>query len=136
MIYLLDTNACIAWLRQNQPRLIARIQNEDPNNLAICSVVLSELIYGAERSGMAHRAANLQRVEQLRQRFQSLPFDDRAGIEAGRIRAHLAAAGTPIGPYDLQIASIARANGLIVVTHNTAEFGRVPGLQVEDWELP
>jgi tRNA(fMet)-specific endonuclease VapC len=53
---------------------------------------------------------------------------------AGRIRAELATSGTPIGPYDLQIAAIAMANNLILVTHNTKEFNRVNGLQIEDWE--
>ena len=53
-----------------------------------------------------------------------------------RIWAHLATLGTPIGPYDLQIASIALHHGLTLVTHNVAEFGRVPGLVVEDWEVP
>jgi hypothetical protein len=43
--------------------------------------------------------------------------------------------GKPIGPYDLQIAAIARAHGLIVVTHNTREFARVPGLMLEDWQI-
>lgn len=134
MIYLLDSNVCIGWLRQSEPQLIERIQNEPVANIALCSVVIMELIYGAERSGAGNRAANLQRIEQLRQRFVSLPFDDEAGEEAGRIRAYLAGRGTPIGPFDLQIAAIALANGLTLVTHNVAEFQRVPGLVVEDWE--
>lgn len=66
-------------------------------------------------------------------RFDSLPFDDAAAEEYGRIRAELTAAGTPIGPNDLMIASIALANQLTLVTSNTAEFGRVPGLQIENW---
>ena len=63
-----------------------------------------------------------------------MPFDDRAADEYGRIRAHLAGLGMLIGPNDLLIASIALANGLILVTHNTAEFSRVPGLKLEDWQ--
>lgn len=136
MTYLLDSNACIEWLRQSNPKLIARIQKEDPVEIVICSVVLAELIYGAERSGAAHRASNLQQVEQLRQQFGSIPFDDDAGVEAGQLRAHLAFLGTPIGPNDLQIAAIARANGLTLMTHNVTEFGRVPGLLIEDWQIP
>lgn len=134
MIYLLDSNACIGWLRQCEPKLIARIQSELPSNIVLCSVVVAELIYGAERSGAAHRAGNLQRVEQLRQCFASLQFDDDAAEHAGRVRAYLDGVGTPIGPYDLLTAAIALANGLTLVTHNTAEFGRVPGLQIEDWQ--
>jgi tRNA(fMet)-specific endonuclease VapC len=68
-------------------------------------------------------------------RFVSLPFGDEAAIVCGQIRARLASAGTPIGAYDLQIAAIALANNLTLVTHNTREFGRIEGLQVEDWEI-
>ena len=67
--------------------------------------------------------------------FVSLPFDDAAASVYAIIRAHLESAGTPIGPYDLQIAAIALANGLTLVTHNTREFSRVPGLLLEDWEV-
>jgi len=66
--------------------------------------------------------------------YTTLPFDDAAAQVFGRIRATLETAGTPIGPYDLQIAEIALVNGLIVITHNVREFGRVPGLRIEDWE--
>jgi predicted nucleic acid-binding protein len=59
-----------------------------------------------------------------------------AAVEYGRIRGHLAAAGTPIGPNDLMIAAIAQSRRLTLVTHNTREFSRVPGLLIEDWELP
>lgn len=134
MIYLLDSNACIGWLRGNQPNLVSRIQSEKPANIFLCSVVVAELIYGAERSGPSNRAANLLRIEQIRQQFGSFPFDDKAGEEAGRLRAYLAAQGKPIGPNDLMIAAIALANGFTLVTHNTTEFSRVPGLTIEDWQ--
>jgi tRNA(fMet)-specific endonuclease VapC len=75
-------------------------------------------------------------IGQLRQRCPSLPFDDRAAEVYGRIRAHLTATGMAIGPNDLMIAAIALANGLTLVTHNTAEFSRVPGLTIEDWQAP
>ena len=51
------------------------------------------------------------------------------------IRSELEQQGTPIGPYDLMIASIAKTHNLVLVTHNVREFSRVGGLQVEDWEL-
>lgn len=63
----------------------------------------------------------------------SLPFSSEAAPHFGEIRAALVSQGQPIGPYDLQIAAIARAQGLVVVTHNTSEFARVPGLMLEDW---
>ncbi len=64
-----------------------------------------------------------------------MPFDNAAAMIAGEIREQLASQGTPIGPYDLQIAAIAIANGLTLVTHNVKEFSRVAGLTVEDWQM-
>jgi tRNA(fMet)-specific endonuclease VapC len=134
MTYLLDSNACIGWLRQSQPKLVTRIKQEHPKDIVICSVVVGELIYGVERAAPAHQANNRMRVEQLRQQFVSFPLDDAAAEHYGKVRAHLAVLGTPIGPNDLMIAAIALANGLTLVTHNTAEFSRVPGLSIEDWQ--
>lgn len=74
------------------------------------------------------------RVRQLRQQFVSVPFDDSGAEHYGKVQAHLAVLGTPIGPNDLMIAAIALANGLILITNNTSEFSRVPGLSIEDWQ--
>jgi tRNA(fMet)-specific endonuclease VapC len=132
--YLLDSNSCFGWLRQNQPKLMSRLQQESPSDVLLCSVVLGELIYGAFHGGAAHQVSNLVLIASLRQQFVSLPFEDGAEEEYGKVRAHLAGLGTPIGPNDLLIAAIALANGLTLVTHNTTEFSRVPGLQLEDWQ--
>jgi tRNA(fMet)-specific endonuclease VapC len=102
--------------------------------VAICSVVVAELVYGGYRS--AQPVKTLSQVRTFCSQFVSLPFTDAAAEEYGRIRAHLAALGTQIGPNDLMIAAIALVNGLILVTHNTAEFSRVPGLTIEDWQTP
>lgn len=134
MKYLLDTNTCIGWLRLSQPKVLQRIQDEQPAELVICSIVVAELMYGAERAAAAHRANNRLRVEQLRQRLVSLPFDDAAAEEYGKLRAHLMTSGQPIGPNDLMIAAIALSHRLVLVTHNLSEFSRVPGLNVEDWQ--
>jgi tRNA(fMet)-specific endonuclease VapC len=132
--YLLDSSAFIGWLRQNQPNLVSRIQQENPADIVLCSVVLGELIYGAFHGRSARHVGNLALITSLRHQFVSLPFDDPAAEEYGKVRAHLGSLGTPIGPNDLMIASIAVANGLTLVTHNTKEFSRVPGLQLEDWQ--
>jgi len=132
--YLLDTNACIGWLRGVQPKLVARIQQEAPADIVICSVVVGELLFGVERSTPTHRSNTNLRVALLRQQFVSLPFDDLAADEYGILRAKLADMGKPIGPNDLLIAAIALANDLTLVTHNVKEFGRVPGLLMEDWQ--
>ena len=134
MKYLPDANTRIGGLRRNQPKIVARIKQEIPTDLTICSVVVGELIYGAEHSSPPHQANNRKRVEQLRQQFVSVSFDDFAAEQYGKARAYLAALGTPIGPNDLMIAAIALAHRLILVTHNTSEFSRVPGLTIEDWQ--
>jgi tRNA(fMet)-specific endonuclease VapC len=134
VIYLLDTNAWIVYLRQSNARLVQRFLQVVPAEIALNSVVLAELFYGAHHGAANKQAANLALIGRLQQRFVSLPFDDRAAAEYGEIRAHLAAQGTPIGSNDLLIASIALANGLTLVTNNTNEFSRVPGLNLEDWQ--
>ncbi len=66
--------------------------------------------------------------------YASLPFDDAAATVYGRLRHDLERAGGVIGPNDLMIASIALVHNLTLVTHNTAEFRRVAGLQLKDWQ--
>ncbi|MBA3924274.1 MAG: PIN domain-containing protein [Nostocaceae cyanobacterium] len=100
--------------------------------MAVCSVVKAELFYGAMRSNSPTRT--LERQQGFLGRFVSLPFGDETASVCGQVRARLASAGTPIGAYDLQIAAIV-ANNLTLVTHNTREFERVDGLQLEDWEV-
>ena len=134
MIYLLDTNAWIAYSAANNTRLVQRFLQVAPTNILLNSVVLAELFYGAQHGAVSKRAANLALIGRLQQRFTSLPFDDRAAADYGEIRAYLSARGTPIGANDLMIASIARIHGLILVTHNTNEFSRVPSLKLEDWQ--
>ena len=137
MTHLLDTNAWVDHLRRGPAsKVTARLAAAPPGSVYLCSLVVGELIYGAFHSGPAHRAGNLALIASLRQQFVSLPFDDRAAEEYGKARAHLASAGTPIGPNDLIIAAIALAHGFTLVTHNTNEFSRVPGLLLEDWQVP
>lgn len=132
MIYLLDTNVCIRYLNGRAPNIVNKLNQLKPEDVAVCSIVKTELFYGAYRTRNIERSLRVQQI--FLQPFQSLPFDDRAAMLAGEIRAHLAAAGTPIGPFDLMIAAIALANDLTLVTHNVREFQRVPHLSIEDWE--
>jgi tRNA(fMet)-specific endonuclease VapC len=132
-MWLPDTNAWIALINPRASPLKGQFESRTPASIFLCDVVQAELYYGAFRS--ARRADNLTLLERLFSTFVSLPFDGTAARACGEIRAALAAAGTPIGPYDLQIAAIALVHGLAVVTHNTAEFTRVPGLKTEDWEI-
>jgi tRNA(fMet)-specific endonuclease VapC len=132
MIYLLDTNTCIAYLRGRSARVAQALREAQPEDIALCAVVVAELFEGAHRS--VQREHNLARVAEFVTRFIILPFDIAAAEIAGQLGADLAARGTPIGAHDLQIAAIALANDLTLVTHNTREFSRLTGLQLEDWE--
>jgi len=134
--HLLDTNAWIAYLRQKDPVFMQNALRHPSTDLALCSVAIAELLYGAHHGSPARKVANLALVAQLRGQFVSLPFNDLAAEEYGQVRNQLATLGTPIGANDLMIASIALANGLTIVTHNTNEFSRVPGLKLEDWQTP
>ena len=132
MMYLLDTNVCVRYLNGRSVAIRRRLEAIDLEEVAVCAIVKAELFYGAMRSNNPDQTLAIQ--ERFLRVFESLPFDDRAASISGRIRAQLAAAGTPIGPYDMQIAAIAIANNLTLVTHNVREFSRVEGLQIEDWE--
>lgn len=132
MRYLLDTNACISYLNNAASPVRMRMQMLRPSEIVLCSVVEAELYYGVMKS--AASVKNLAKLTPFLSQFVSLPFDSEAAREFGSIRAVLANAGTPIGPFDLQIAAIAKVNELILVTHNTREFSRVSGLQLDDWE--
>ncbi len=133
MIYLLDTNVCIQmWQRKNLTvrKHFARCR---PSEIALCSVVKAELLFGACRS--EQKESNLQLLRMLFAPLQSFDFDDNAAEHYAQIRADLTAQGALTGANDLVIAAIARANDATLVTHNQSEFGRVKGLQLEDWEV-
>jgi tRNA(fMet)-specific endonuclease VapC len=132
MIYLLDTNVCIQFLNGKHPSIQQHLRQHIPAEIALCSVVKAELLAGALRSQRAD--ANRQRLLAFFAPLQSLPFDDQCAEHYGQIHAYLLSQGQPIGPNDTLIASIARAHDAILVTHNTREFSRVPGLRLEDWE--
>ena len=133
LIYLLDTNVCIMYLKGRSMSINNHLDNLEAEKIAICSVVKAELFYGSMRSNNTQKSLNIQKS--FLQQFVSLPFDDLCAEIYGNIRANLANKGTPIGSNDIQIASIALANNLILVTHNVSELSRVQGLQIEDWEI-
>lgn len=133
MTYLLDTNACIAHLRSGgSSRISARINSASRGEIVVCSVVREELLFGALRSAQMQK--NLTQVQGLLSVVPSVPFDDRAADASAHLRADLERRGLRIGFADAFIAAIALANLLVLVTHNTAEFSRVAGLSIEDWE--
>lgn len=128
--YMLDTNTCIHAMRADATSKIAGRFSRHAAQLCISSIVLAELHYGAENSERV--AKNLERIEKLVARLRDvLDFNSAAAADFGRIKILLRK--TPIGPLDTLIAAHARSRDLIVITRNVREFGRVPGLQVENW---
>ena len=134
MIYLLDTNACVEFLRRRDSNVGKRLNAIPRSQVAVCAPVVAELLFGAYRSNRPHE--NVILVQEFCATLTSLPFDDDAAYAISSLWATLAARGQLIGPMDLLIAGIALAHDLTLVTHNTREFSRVDGLRLEDWEVP
>jgi len=133
MKYLLDTNTCIRHLNQRSPEITDRLNAIPESDITLCSVVKAELFTGAMKSQLPQQT--LIKQEKFAARFTSLPFDDSSALVYAKIRASLEKLGTPIGANDLLIAAIAISNNLILVSHNIREFGRIPELQLEDWDI-
>jgi tRNA(fMet)-specific endonuclease VapC len=135
--YLLDTNACIELINDKSPSVRARLQRALAAEaaVAVSAVVAFELWYGVAKS--ARQESNAQLLEKFSAGPLSLPaFEPEDAKVAGRVRATLEAAGKPIGAYDLLIAGQALRHGLTLITACSREFGRVKGLEWEDWAKP
>ena len=130
-MYLLDTNICIYAMKNSFPNLSQKLFRVSPSEIFISSITVGELEYGCSKSRWGKRSRNVMNL--FLAAYTILPFDQDDAVVFGRIRAELAKAGSPIGPYDIQIAAQCISRGLTVVTHNTGEFNRVSGLGVEDW---
>ncbi|MGE5269499.1 MAG: type II toxin-antitoxin system VapC family toxin [Thiohalocapsa sp.] len=130
MRYLLDTNAVIALTNQSSENLVRRVRRLAERDIAISSIVMQELYFGAYKSTQQTR--NLAIADALQ--FGVIEFDQDDARQAGEIRGFLRRQGTPIGPYDVLIAGQAVARNVVLVTRNVREFARVPRLQVENWE--
>jgi tRNA(fMet)-specific endonuclease VapC len=126
---MLDTNTCIHVMRDRTASNLLGRFNRHVTQICTSTIVLAEMHHGAENSQRV--SENLTLLARFADQLTVLDFDAEAAADFGRIKAALRK--TPIGPLDTLIAAHARSRDLIVVTNNTAEFGRVPGLAVEDW---
>ena len=126
--YMLDTNIISDLIRNPQGKVAKRIAKKGESNICTSIIVAADLRYGCAKSGSKRL---LKAVEDLLGEIDVLPFEVPADTEYGGIRAALEATGKPIGGNDLLIA--AHATGATIVTANTGEFKRIPGLNVENW---
>ena len=131
MQVMLDTNICIYLIKNRPVHLRSRFQQYNIGDVSISSITLSELMVGVERN--ANRPQALHALQLLLQSLSVVDFDAQAAYIYARIRVDLEKRGLAIGPLDMLIAAHALSLGLVLVTHNTREFQRVPGLQIEDW---
>ena len=131
MIYCLDTNICIYYLKGKYPALRTKLLSFSPSAIKAPAIVRAELLHGAEKS--TRRDENISRVLAFLLPFDTVPFDDQAAVYYSKIRATLEQAGTIIGPNDLLIAATVMACGATLVTNNIKEFTRVENLTIEDW---
>ncbi len=132
MTRLLDTNTCVYAIKR-QPAVLEKLREHSPEDVCVTTITLAELWFGARKS--SRPASTRRSVEAFLAPISVLEFDARAAESYADIRLDLERKGRPIGERDLLIASIAKSRSLTVVTHNTSEFERVVGLEVEDWAI-
>lgn len=128
---LLDTNTCIYLIRQRSPKALERFERLEVGEVGVSVITVSELRCGAKKS--ARPEQNQEALEKFLLPLELVTFGLEATVSYGRIRAILEKQGTPIGPLDTLIAAHALSLGTTLVTNNTREFERVPGLRTEDW---
>ena len=126
----LDTNICIHIINAKPPAVLARFRQYRMGDIGLCSVVAAELAFGVAKSGSAR---NRQALEMFLAPLTILPFDTPALWAYGDLRAELERRGTPIGSLDTQIAAHALSQQALLVTNNTREFAKVPGLHLDNW---
>ena len=130
-MWMLDTHTCSYILRAHPARARARFRRAAPGDIAISTVVLAELCFGAGR--LPGRSALREDIQQFASGLAVLPWDEGAADHYGRIRTALERRGTPIGAMDMMIGAHARSMDAVLVTNNFAHFRRVPGLLLENW---
>lgn len=130
---MLDTNTCIYLIRQRSPKALERFERLEVGEVGVSVITVSELRYGVEKS--ARPEQNQEALEKFLLPLEVMSLGREATVSYGRIRATLEKQGTPIGPLDTLIAAHALSLGTTLVTNNTREFERVPGLHLEDWAV-
>ena len=131
MKLMLDTNICIYLIKEHPASVLGRFALHPVGDIGVSVITLAELEYGVAKSGRPAR--NREALEQFVSPLEVAPFDRRATAAYGKVRTTLEKKGQPIGSMDLLIAAHAISLEVRLITHNVKEFGKVPGLRVEDW---
>ncbi len=132
MKWMLDTNICIDIIKERPRSVLDRFKDHTVGDIGVSVVTLAELEYGVSAS--SRPAKNREALDQFVSPLEVAPFDRDATAAYGRLRAALEKKGQMIGSMDLLIAAHAVSLDVRLVTHNSREFGRVPGLKIEDWQ--
>ena len=130
-MYLLDTNICIYILKKKPIEVFERFKTLKLGELKISSITVAELYYGAYNSQQVKK--NIVIIDSFLKPFDYVEFDEKSAIEYAKIKSNLKREGKIIGELDMQIAGIAMANDLILITNNVKEFERIDGLIIDNW---
>jgi len=128
---MLDTNICIYIIKKKPVKVLETLKSLAIGEVCISVITLAELMYGVEKSRQRER--NKIALTSFLSPLEILPFSNQAAVIFGEIRAALEKKGQVIGAYDLLIAAHALSENLILVTNNTGEFSRIPGLSLQNW---
>ena len=131
MKLMLDTNVCIYLIKAHPASVLERFASHAVGDIGISVITMAELEYGVTKS--SRPARNREALEQFVSPLEVAEFDRRATAAYGRLRTALEKKGQPIGSMDLLIAAHAVSLDVRLITHNVKEFGKVPGLRIEDW---
>jgi tRNA(fMet)-specific endonuclease VapC len=129
--YLLDTNICIYLIKKRPPEVLEQFRQHPPQDVAVSIITFFELEYGVQKSQQTQRTQDA--LDRFFLPLTILDMDQPAAADAAAIRASLEKKGTPIGPYNLLIAGVARSRDMTLVTNNTKEFERIENLRLENW---
>ena len=131
MIFFLDTNICIYFLKGQKEEVSNNLKKLKPEQVKIPAIVKAELLLGVHKS--QHSKRNKELVQRFLEPYEIMPFGDSEAETYSEIRAELEKKGKPIGPNDLLIASTVICGNGVLVTNNEKEFKRIPRLRVENW---
>ena len=130
-MYLLDTNMLIYIINDKSAKLSQKLKTFKPLELSTCSIVVSELYFGVQKSRFKEQ--NLKSLEKILSFFSIYDFGVKEAKEYAKLRANLEQKRSLIGNMDMLIASSAMANNLILVTNNEKDFARIENLKIENW---